>query len=72
MRKKAQATLEFTLIFVITVALLLGLLGLWKWSSDNIVKRQLRYNATRVGAGSSSPGEPAGSGMYSATPLNYQ
>ncbi|PIS34256.1 MAG: hypothetical protein COT38_01050 [Candidatus Omnitrophica bacterium CG08_land_8_20_14_0_20_41_16] len=52
MRDKAQATLEFTLIFVIMVALLAGLLGLWKWSSDNIIRRQLNYNATRVAEGS--------------------
>lgn len=58
MMNKAQATLEFTLIFVIMVALVMGLLGLWKWSSDNIVKRQLSYNSTRLQAGSSSPGEP--------------
>lgn len=49
--KKAQATLEFTLIFIVSTALLLGLLGLWKWSSDNIVKRQLDYNAQREKAG---------------------
>ena len=58
MINKGQATLEFTLIFVIMVALTLGLLGLWKWSSDNIVKRQLEYNKTRVEAGSTTPGAP--------------
>lgn len=52
MIKKAQATLEFTLIFVLMAALLMGLIGLWKWSSDNIIRRQLNYNTTRVGAGS--------------------
>jgi len=64
--KKAQATLEFTVVFVIMVTLLMGLLTLWKWSSDNIVNRQKKYNETRVGAGSSSPGEPSGSGMFQA------
>ncbi len=70
--RKAQATLEFTLIFVIMVSLLLGLLSLWKWSSDNIVKRQQSYNASRLGAGSSSPGEPSGSGMFQASALELQ
>jgi len=61
--KKAQAILEFTLIFIITATLLAGLLGLWKWSSDNIVKRQLAYNTSRLEAGSraatpSFPGIP--------------
>ena len=58
MRNKAQATLEFTLIFVIIVALLMGLLTLWKWSSDNIIKRQRNYNSSRLTAGSDTPGEP--------------
>jgi hypothetical protein len=59
MISRGQATLEFSLIFIIMVALLFGLLGLWKWSSDNIIKRQLRYNETRIQAGSrTSPGEP--------------
>ena len=66
---KAQATLEFALVFVIIVALLMGLLGLWKWSSDNIVKHQLLYNTTRVGAGSATPGEPNGSSLFEATPI---
>lgn len=58
MISRGQATLEFTLIFVIMVALLFGLLGLWKWSSDNIIRRQLEYNAGRVSAGSTTPGLP--------------
>jgi len=58
MIKKAQATLEFTLVFVIMVALLFGLLGLWKWSSDNIIRRQVFYNSTRKTAGSTGEGSP--------------
>ncbi|MCX5706984.1 MAG: hypothetical protein NTW13_04950 [Candidatus Omnitrophica bacterium] len=54
MRKKAQATLEFTVIFVIIIMLLFGLLGLWKWSADNIVRRQMWYKGSRVPAGSGS------------------
>ena len=54
--KKAQATLEFTLMFVIMVALLFGLLSMWKWSVGSIVKRQQAYNATRLSAGSDNPG----------------
>jgi len=51
MTVKGQVTLEFTLVFIIVVALLVGLLGLWKWSSDNIIKRQVDYNAKRPTAG---------------------
>ena len=68
--KKAQATLEFTVIFVIMVTLLMGLLALWKWSSDNIVQRQQSYNTTRLQAGSGSPGEPSGSSMFQASALS--
>jgi len=57
MSKNGQVTLEFTLIFVIMVALLAGLLSLWKWSSDNIIKRQINYNSTRAQAGQISSGE---------------
>lgn len=54
----AQATLEFTVTLVIAVALLLGMLSLWKWSSDRIVKRQIDYNASRKEAGTRSPDWP--------------
>lgn len=47
MTRKAQATLEFTLIFIVTAALLAGLIWLWKGSSDNLIKRQLIYNRDR-------------------------
>ncbi|MDD3345817.1 MAG: hypothetical protein PHO34_05285 [Candidatus Omnitrophica bacterium] len=58
--KKAQATLEFTLIFIIAVALIAGLLNLWSWSKDQIWARQGSYEDTRVQAGSrDSAGEPA-------------
>ena len=64
-----QATLEFTLIFVIMVALLFGLLGLWKWSSDSIIQRQLKYNTSRLEAGSTTPGKPSAGDMYQASQL---
>lgn len=66
MKIKSQAVLEFTFIFVILAGLIMGLLHLWKWSSDNIVSRQQSYNSTRLQAGSSSPGEPSGSGVFQA------
>jgi len=51
MANKAQATLEFTVVFAIMVFLLLGMLSLWKWSSDKIVNRQVRYNSERLKSG---------------------
>ena len=58
--QKAQATLEFTVMFVIMAVLLLGLIGMWKWSAGNLVLRQKAYNATRISAGSDSPGASYG------------
>jgi hypothetical protein len=51
MINRAQATLEFTVVFIIIAFLLIGMLSLWKWSSDRIVKRQLNYNDNRITAG---------------------
>lgn len=67
--KKAQTTLEFVLFFIIMVALLVGLLGLWKWSSDNIVRRQVGYNTTRPQAGQIIAGQDA-PGTYEAQPMS--
>ena len=55
MQNKAQATLEFTLVFVIIAVLLLGMLSIWKPASDSIVKRQIGYNKSRVTAGAGPP-----------------
>jgi hypothetical protein len=60
MIKKAQATLEFTLVFIILVALIAGLLNMWLWSKNQLWGRQGSYEGSRVAAGSKdSPGEPA-------------
>lgn len=51
---KAQATLEMTIVIIIIVLFLGGIINIWAWANTQIVKRQLRYNASRVAAGSSS------------------
>lgn len=48
MRDRAQATLEFTIMFFVMVVLLLSLLTLWKKYTDKIVDRQKAYNDDRV------------------------
>jgi Tfp pilus assembly protein PilX len=71
MTKQGQATLEFTLVFIVVVALIMGLLTLWGWSKNNISSRQSAFEGTRVQAGTkesagvpevpfnaNSPGEP--------------
>jgi hypothetical protein len=47
--------LEFAVVFVMAVFLLVGMLSLWKWSSDRIIQRQILYNDSRVKAGTRSP-----------------
>jgi hypothetical protein len=51
MINKAQATLEFTVVFVIMIFLLMGMLRLWKWSSDRLVQRQQIYESQRLEKG---------------------
>ncbi|HNW39389.1 MAG TPA: hypothetical protein PL125_07225 [Candidatus Omnitrophota bacterium] len=59
MNKKAQAVLEFSLMFIIAAVLILGVLALWKWSKDNIGARQGAFEGSRVAAGKkASPGKP--------------
>jgi len=48
MNKKAQATLEFTVMFVIMMILLFGLLALWKKWCDRIIDRQHEWSQERV------------------------
>jgi hypothetical protein len=75
MIKRAQATLEFTLVSVIIIALLVSLVGLWKWSSDNIVRRQVKYNDSRVEAGSpesATPGEVSPASRFQASEITDQ
>jgi len=59
MAKKAQAILEFSMVFILVAALILGLLGLWAWSKDNIPARQDAFEDTRIKAGEkATPGYP--------------
>ena len=68
MIRKGQSTLEFSLVFVITAFLIMGLLALWVWSKGNIGGRGIAFETSRVGAGSrASPGEPA-TPFHAATP----
>lgn len=48
MKNKAQATLEFTVTFVIMILLLFGLLAIWKKWADKIIERQYNYGKNRV------------------------
>jgi len=47
-KNKAQATLEFTVTFVIMAILLLGLLNVWRLWVERIVQRQKQYSSGRI------------------------
>ena len=51
---KAQSTLETAIAFVVIILFFGGIVRIWLWSNNQIVQRQLHYNATRVRAGTSS------------------
>ena len=46
--------LETTFVLIIVVLLLGGILNIWLWLNTQLVSRKLRYNDTRVDAGTSS------------------
>lgn len=51
--------MEFSLVFLMVAALIIGILGLWEWSKNNIPSRQGAFEGTRIGAGTKdSPGVP--------------
>jgi hypothetical protein len=53
---KGQGILESAMTFMVMALLLAGVLQIWLWGNKQIVERQMRYNASRVAAGTSSDG----------------
>ena len=51
--KKGQGLLEMAFVTILMVLLLGGVINIWIWGNNQIVKRQRLYNASRVGAGTS-------------------
>jgi len=52
--KKAQGMLETVITVVLIILFLGGILNIWLWINTEMVKRQTRYNTSRVIAGTSS------------------
>ena len=52
--KKGQASLETSLAIVALIILLGGMVKIWFWANNQIVERQISFNAGRVSAGTSS------------------
>lgn len=57
MNKNAQATLEFTLVFVITLLFVLLTVNLFVWFNHCMVRRQVAYEETRSMRDSSQVGK---------------
>jgi uncharacterized protein (UPF0333 family) len=51
LKQKGQASLETAIAFVMVILLLAGIIKMWFWANNQIVQRQVRYNASRVAAG---------------------
>lgn len=51
--KNGQAIIEASISLVLIFVLLGGIVRIWIWGNRQIVERQLRYNASRVIAGTS-------------------
>lgn len=52
--KRGQSSLEVAITLIMVVILIGGIIKIWFWSNNQIVERQLRYNETRVAAGTAS------------------
>lgn len=52
--KKGQGMIETSLAMVIVLLLFGGMFKIWMWGNRQIVERQVRYNATRITAGTSA------------------
>lgn len=54
LNKKGQGILEATFAIIIAVVLLGAIINIWVWGNNQLVKRQVRYNQTRIAAGTAS------------------
>ncbi len=79
MNKKAQASLEFTLVFVITLLFIVLTVNVFVWLNHCMVGRQVAYENTRSEAGSTEeqllgitirPGDPGKDDFYTRPNLN--
>jgi heme/copper-type cytochrome/quinol oxidase subunit 2 len=81
MNKKAQASLEFSLVFVITLLFVVLTVNVFAWLNHTMVGRQRAYEDTRSEAGSTEgttffglittrPGDPGRNDFYERPPLN--
>jgi|GEM_PF-4992021 len=55
-KRNGQASLEASVALVAIIILLAGIIRIWFWANNQIVERQISFNAGRVFAGTSSDG----------------
>lgn len=55
-KRKGQASLELTVALIAIFVLCFGSVKIFTWLNERMVLRQEGYEATRVAAGSDSPG----------------
>jgi hypothetical protein len=65
--KKAQAILDFVLVFGIILVFLVGLVRIWVWFNANYARRNLDYQHTRLIAGKPNN---ISAGIYIDRPLD--
>lgn len=54
---KGQASIEFTLAFVMALFFLVLTCRVFVWFNGNLLRRQIAYEKSRVEAGSTNPGK---------------
>lgn len=57
MNKKAQSTLEFTMVFVITLLFVVLTVNLFVWFNHCMVRRQVEYENSRTSSVSTQVGK---------------
>ena len=71
---KAQATIEFTMVFVIALLFILLTVNVFVWLNHCLVARQVAYEETRTAAGTrpitDGSGDPGKSDFFTPPQLN--
>jgi uncharacterized protein (UPF0333 family) len=70
MNKKAQSTLEFTLVFVIVLLFIFCTVNLFVWFNHCIVRRQVSYEQSRGDAAGQAEANVGKSDFYTPNKLN--
>jgi len=67
--RRAQASIEITISFLVVLSLFLGIIGTWVWADRQIANRQPPFNNSRTSAG--IPWRSPGSECPNCKPMVY-